>query len=144
MGHRAHRLLLVLLGVCDATHTVPAHLHDDSADLVQQFLFAGRLGERLVAGTQGTQRPIQASKFLVDLAVAIAGGNLGRTRIGTRSCGHLRALVRRRGAWVFRIRFILRQGIAGQPRSSPPRNSVHISPMIPDNVSGVPIPEQEL
>jgi len=115
MGHRAHRLLLVLLSVGDASHTVPAHLHDDSADLVQQFLFAGRLRERLIAGTQGTQRPIQPSKLLVDLAVAIAGANLGRTRIGTRSCGHLRALARRRGAWVFRIRFRLRQEIAGQP-----------------------------
>lgn len=60
-GHRANCLALVRHGVTDPRHAVLAQPHNHVADLVEQFLLAPCLSQRLIARTQRAQRPVQPS-----------------------------------------------------------------------------------
>src|SRR5579863_6567980 len=83
-----------MLGIRDTRHPVSADLDDDVADLVQQSLLAFRLRQRLVAGAQRPQRPVQASQLFVDFGIAVGFG--GATRYCVRWPGRAQWL-----EWLF-------------------------------------------
>ena len=81
MGHGTNGFGSIVQRVANPGEAVGSQAHNNVANLIEEFLLAACLGERLVAGTQGTEGAVEPAKFPVNFGVAVdlrAKFNLGR------------------------------------------------------------------
>jgi hypothetical protein len=71
MGHGTNGFDGIVQCVANPCEAVRSHANNDVANLIKQFLLAGSLGERLVAGTQGAEGAVEAAKFTVNFRVTV-------------------------------------------------------------------------